>query len=331
MKSPALSVIIVNYRSWKRLSACLNSLLACCTNGFCPEVIVIDNDSGDGQLTAFRQRYPGFRFASNTGNLGFANGCNLGASMASCEFLLFLNPDTIVTADALTGLLELARANPEYTLLSCRQMNSSGKDDKPSGIFPSLRTLLPLQRALIRRIHGGRWPFDNGAEVIFPDWISGSVVLVRRTEFEAAGGWFDGFFMYYEDVDLCRRIRDSGGIVVLANAISIVHDHGGASRINHKVKALTKTEVIISRHLYVHRHFQGRQRTLAQTWLVLDSLILGRLFAAIAGLLLFFLPSVAVYRRVYLNLLWYYAGALRYSSWLSPRSVRHPRRIRTPR
>ena len=331
MKTPSLSVIIVNYRSWRRLSSCLDALMACRSAGLYPEVIVVDNDSGDGQLSGFQLRYPDFRFLPNSGNLGFANGCNFGASMASGEFLLFLNPDTIVTADALTGMLELARANPEYTLLSCRQLNSSGKDDKPCGIFPSLRTLTPLQRAFIRRIHGGRWPFDNGAEVIFPDWISGSVVLVRRVEFEAAGGWCDQFFMYYEDVDLCRRIRDRGGLVALANAISIVHDHGGASRINRKVKALTKTEVIISRHLYVHRHFQGRQRTLAQIWLVLDSLFLGRLFPAIAGLLLFFLPSFAVYSRIYLNLLVYYTGVLRYGSWLSPRSVRHPRRIRMPR
>lgn len=331
MARPRLSVVIVNYRSWKRLSACLDSLETCCRDGLCPEVIVVDNRSGDGRLPEFQVRYSGFRFIAGDANFGFAHGCNLGASAASGEFLLFLNPDTIVTVSALSGLLGLAEAHPEYTLLSCRQQSSGGRDDKPAGLFPSLRTLTPWQRALIRRRHGGRWPFDDGSAVVFPDWISGSLVLVRRNDFEEAGGWCDEYFMYYEDVDLCRRIRNRGGLVALAGDISIVHEHGGASRANYQVKALTKTEVIISRHLYVHRHFSGWRRRLAQTWLVLDGLLLGKALPALAGTLMFFIPQISVYRRIYANLLRYYTGAIRRKSWISPRSARYPDRLRTPR
>jgi hypothetical protein len=156
-------------------------------------------------------------------------------------------------------------------------------------------------------------------------------VLVRRADFEAAGGWCDEFFMYYEDVDLCRRIRNRGGRVALAGDISIVHEHGGASRANYQVKALTKTEVVISRHLYVQRHFSGWRRRLAQTWLVLDGLLLGGALPALAGSLMFFVPELAVYRRIYGNLLRYYTGVIRRKSWLSPRSVRCPGRLKKPR
>jgi GT2 family glycosyltransferase len=109
MARPRLSVVIVNYRSWKRLSACLDSIETCCREGLCPEVIVVDNHSGDGRLPEFQERYAGFRFIASDENFGFAHGCNLGASEAAGEFLLFLNPDTIVTAGALSGLLGARR------------------------------------------------------------------------------------------------------------------------------------------------------------------------------------------------------------------------------
>ena len=237
----------------------------------------------------------------------------------------FLIPIPKVTAEAVGELLREAEKHPEFTILSCSQLNDKGKDTRPYGLFLRPTTLTSFLRSLRLLIHKKINPvaLRSGAQAIFPEWVSGSIMLINRKNFERLGGWCEDFWMYYEDADLCKRVHESGGKVALIKSIQIIHNHGGASRINLEVKALTKSEVIISRHLYIHKHFHGVTRLLMQSYLVINNLFLGQLIIALLGLVFYFKPSLRVYTRLYVNILKYYAGAFVNKTWLSQRSVNY--------
>ncbi|MBX2962816.1 MAG: glycosyltransferase family 2 protein [Cyclobacteriaceae bacterium] len=318
-----LSIVIVNFRGWKRLRLCLDSLQCLSASSFSWEVVVVDNRSDDGQLTSFQNDFPGFRFIENSGNNGFANGCNVGAASSSGEFVFFLNPDTVINLNAVERLLAEARKSHGVTILTCAQLANNGKDTKPYGLFLRPATITSLFRAFYRLAHN--YPpqilLESGEKALSPEWVSGSAIFIKRADFNLIGGWCEDYWMYYEDADLCKRARSIGGQIVLLNDFSILHNHGGASRINIITKALTKSEVLISRHVYVNKHFSGITSMLIQTYLVLDNLLISHLLPVLAGILLFFIPSFQAYLRLYRNILQYYIHSISNRTWLSPRSI----------
>jgi GT2 family glycosyltransferase len=313
-----LSIIIVCFNGWERLNKCLEALNSFKGEKFRAEVIVVDNKSDDDTINKIEIRFPKFRFIYNKINGGFANGCNLGAGNASGEFLLFLNPDTVASESEIEKLLNIAKQNPEFAILSCRQVNEKGKESVAYGPFPSMFNLTGFQRA----IFGNRMSElrRQTPEVSFPDWISGSVVLIRQTTFRQISGFDEDFWMYFEDVDLCRRIRKIDSEIAFCRNITIEHNHGGSSRINLKTASLTKTEVHISRHVYVSKNKTGIEKYMIQTFLVLNNLIIGCIMAFL-GMLLFFIPKVFSRTLIYYKLIRYYIGSLFRLSWISPRSV----------
>jgi GT2 family glycosyltransferase len=319
-----LSIVIVNHRGWKPLKRCLESLRSLRELPFSWEVIVVDNDSGGEQLQHFIRQFPEFYFLENSGNKGFANGCNFGAKNSSGEFLLFLNPDTIVNAEAVSRLVNVAERHPEYTVLSCSQVTDAGKDDRPYGLFLRPATLTSFLRTLYKLSHKPLVPvtIEPDIHVIFPDWVSGSVMLMHRNWYRHLQ-WDEDYWMYFEDMDICRRVRRQGGQVALLQNTRIIHNHGGASRINRYVKALTKSEVMISRHVYIQKHFHGVARFMMHSYFVLNNLFSVPLIAAVVGTLLFFKRSFSTYPRLYANIVRYYAAALTGRTWLSHRSVNY--------
>ena len=226
------------------------------------EVIVVDNFSDDGRLEEFQQRFPFVRFILNSGNNGFSNGCNVGASRASGTYFLFMNSDIIANAKAIWGMLEELKSRPEIMLLSCRQQNNSGREENPCNLFPELATLNGIPRAIYKKVHKKELAEKHASfkDLIFPDWVSGSVMMISADHFRQTGGWCEDYWLYYEDVELCRSVSELGGKVALTNKFSMIHNHGGATRINPKTAALTKAEVRISKHVYVSRHFSGGER-----------------------------------------------------------------------
>jgi len=252
-----LSIVIVNYKSWTVLSRCLASLRPLLQGSAAvAEIVVVDNASGDGLYPTFALEHPGVRFVQNDGNWGFADGCNRGAAQARGEFLLFLNPDAEDPGSGIAALLREALAHPGAAILTARQVDANGRAQKVFDVFPSLGTLFGAARALLRLVAPGRYPDPRSdrADFLEVDWVSGSALLIRRSVFEALGGFCNGFWMYSEDVDLCRRARDAGHRVAVAGAVTLVHAHGGASRKDPETAALTRSEVVVSRHFYASRH-----------------------------------------------------------------------------
>jgi GT2 family glycosyltransferase len=313
-----LSIVIVSYKGWERLTKCLEALDSFTGKNFTTEVIIVDNRSDDETIIKIEEKFPKFRFIYNQVNGGYSNGCNLGSKSAAGEFLLILNPDTVASESEVEKLLNIAKQNPSYGVVSCRQINEKGKESIASGQFPHMLNLTGLQRALF----GSRKP-EAGSQkpgIAFPDWISGSVVLMRKEIFREINGFDEDFWMYYEDVDLCRRVRNISLKVAFCGNITIEHNHGGSSRINLKTASLTKTEVHISRHLYISKHKSGLEKICIQTFLVINNLISGGLMAFL-GLLFFFIPKLFARTLIYFRLLRYYTGSVFRHSWISPRSV----------
>ncbi len=273
----ALSIIIVNYRSWKRLSACLHSIEQQGLQHL--EVIVVDNFSNDGQGDSFVAQFPHVKWIMQNTNGGFAQACNMGAAQASGNWLLFLNPDTILNTTVLQPLLARAEKETDWKLIGIRQFNDAGKDTHPHGVFLKWWNVWPPFRSLERLIKGQEYSkqYLSTAPIAFPDWISGAFVLIRKNDFQELGGWDERFWMYYEDMDLSKRAADKGWKRVMYNELTCVHSHGGSSRINHDIKALTKSTVIKSASIYINKYMKGFARLVAKATLykitILDLLV----------------------------------------------------------
>ncbi len=313
-----LSIIIVSFKGRERLTKCLEALNSFTGKNFSSEVIVVDNKSGDETIIKIEERFPKFRFIYNEINGGFANGCNLGSKSAAGEFILFLNPDTVASESEVEKLLNIAKQNPAFRILSCRQVNENGRESTASGPFPQFFNLTGFQRAVFGRLTPDARCLTP--EISFPDWISGSVMMMRKELFQKLKGFDEDFWMYFEDVDLCRRVRNISGEIAFCRNITIEHNHGGSSRINLKTESLTKTEVHISRHIYISKHKTGPDKVLIHTFLILNNLISGGLMA-LSGLLFFFVPKLFVRVLMYFRLVRYYTGSVFRLSWINPRSV----------
>jgi len=320
-KNPDISVIIVNYKSWKHLEDCLNSLKGIKTDSFSFEVIVVDNCSEDNKLELFTTEFPEFKFLLNSGNFGFSHANNFGASYARGDYFLFLNPDTVINADAISKLFSLAKSNSDYGIVSCSKLRPEGKPEKEIRLFPRIQTLFGFLRVFNNLINKATIAekYNDNKEIIFPDWVSGSIIFISKKWFLKIDGWNEDYWLYLEDVDLCKRVSKAEGKVALTRNANIIHNHGGASRLNVKTAALTKTEVIISKHVFINLHFNPINKILAQSFLIVFGL-LSKFMFAILGIIFFFIPKLYVHLLLFLNLVGYYINALIKCTWLSKRA-----------
>jgi N-acetylglucosaminyl-diphospho-decaprenol L-rhamnosyltransferase len=213
---PAVAVVVVTFRS----AAVVGSTLAAVTQQLRhdDELIVVDNGSGDGSAEAARAAAPGARVLENGRNLGFAGGCNLGATASSAPLLLFLNPDARPAPACIDGLRAIATQRPDWgawqalvTLPGGEAINTSGGVTHFLGVGWAGRCGQPLAAA-------PRAPL----EVSF---ASGAALMVRREAWERTGGFDERYFMYGEDVDLSLRLWLAGYGVGVAPAARIEHEY----------------------------------------------------------------------------------------------------------
>lgn len=316
-----LSIIIVNYRSWGHLQKALDTLQPGFPNDW--EIIVVDNESEPEPLDRFRHKYPWVNFVASRRNVGFGFGCNIGAKHASGENLLFMNPDVIANSKNVRSLMRLKEQHPNVALIAPRQVNEFGRAQKVYDEFPALHNQSKIVRAILRRVWSSKFgiPTSGDGALTYCDWLTGSFVLVSRKDFDDLGGWSEDYWMYAEDADLCRRAHDLGKRVAYAPNIQVVHAHGGSSRINVDVKAMTKLEVIISKHVYAQNHFHGARRSMMHFLIGLLRLP-GLMLTAVLDLLtLRLIPGLRVRSKILAGLLKYYAGVRKNGVWLSPRAI----------
>lgn len=229
-----LSVIIVNYGSGRLVKACVDSIRRSPPNANY-EVIVVDNASPDDSQELLATEVPGIRFFPQQTNRGFAQGVNVGMAAAQGEFLLILNPDIIVLEGALNSLLQFAQEHPQAAVIAGQLLNPNGSVQDSCFRFYTPFTILA------RRTPLGMLPFgrrqvarallkDSDHLTARPvDWVLGACMLVRRKAALEVGPMDGRFFLYFEDMDWCRRFWEMGHEVWYVPAARFAHYYKRAS------------------------------------------------------------------------------------------------------
>jgi GT2 family glycosyltransferase len=222
-----LSILIVNFNTGRWLRDCLESVFAVLPPETF-EVLVLDNQSRDDSVA--QAQAPGLpvRWTLSRENLGFAAANNRLVTEAAGEFICLLNPDTKLTADSLTALVEYLRAHADAGIVGPHHLAADGHWQLTFGEPVTLGS--EFLYALNPAAFWARYPSDSPHEPIDVAWLAGSCLVLRASLVREMGGLFDPrFFLNDEDIDLCRRVRDRGLRCVYVPARGLVH-FGGASR-----------------------------------------------------------------------------------------------------
>jgi N-acetylglucosaminyl-diphospho-decaprenol L-rhamnosyltransferase len=227
-----LSVVVVTWNSAALLPACLESLLADAERaGLSTEVVVVDNASGDDTRAVARD-FPQVQLVELEENRGFAVATNIGLRRARGRAALLLNPDTELRPGALAALWRALWAMPHVGLVGPLLLNPDGSPQSAGYRFPGLAQQLldffPLHPRLAGSRLNGRFDVGDGLTPFAVDHPLGACMLVRRAALEEVGLLDEGYFMYSEEIDWCRRFKAAGWTVLITPAAHIVH-HGGQS------------------------------------------------------------------------------------------------------
>ena len=232
-----LSIIIVNYNVKYFLEVCLHSVLRA-AGDMDAEVIVVDNNSADSSCAMVREQFPTVTLIENKDNKGFSKANNQGVAIAKGEYILFLNPDTVMPEDFFIKTIAYMDAHPEAGAIGPRLIDGKGQfapDAKKS--FPSLSVAI-FKTTGINKIFSKSAYFNKyyavhvgERETAAVDVLSGCCMLVRRSAMDAAGGAFDeDYFMYCEDVDLSYRIEKAGFKNIYYPEAELIHYKGESTR-----------------------------------------------------------------------------------------------------
>lgn len=231
-----LSIIIVNYNVKYFLEQCLHSVCAA-SKDLETEVIIIDNHSTDESLSYLKPKFPVVKFITNITNSGFGKACNLGLKEATGDYILFLNPDTIIAEDSLVKCIAFFGSHPDCGALGVKMIDGSGRFLKESKrAFPSPMTSLFKLAGLAHifphskvfsRYHLGHLDAGQTHEV---DVLAGAFLLTKKDVLQKVGTFDEVFFMYGEDVDLSYRIQKAGYKNYYFPQTTIIHFKGESTR-----------------------------------------------------------------------------------------------------
>ena len=192
------------------------------------EVVVVDNGSRDGSRELVRQRFPRARLLTPAENGGFGAACNLGARASDAERILLLNPDAWLRPGALAALDERLRSRPRLGLVAPRLLYPDG--GRQFGWAPPTSVLGEALQKLRNRFERSAWAHASWLRrFCFGAWFTGACLLVRRSAFASVAGFDERFFLYFEDVDFCRRLRKAGWRFAEVASAEGVHVKGGTA------------------------------------------------------------------------------------------------------
>jgi len=236
--TPDVTAILVNYNAGNELAVALRSIQSDCAQVEW-EAVVVDNASSDNSA-AIVETFPRATLIRNPANVGFGRAVNQAAAVARAPRLLLVNPDCRLVSGAISTLRSVLDAEPSCAVVGPRifdpdgtvQGSARGDPDMLTGLFGrtgALRLLLPFL-PVARRNVVVEDAVRTGASSVVVDWLSGACMLIRRDAFTAAGGFDERFFLYWEDADLCRRLRNRGFQVRYVPGASAVHQVGRSSQ-----------------------------------------------------------------------------------------------------
>jgi N-acetylglucosaminyl-diphospho-decaprenol L-rhamnosyltransferase len=223
-----IDAVVVTHNNREQIRSCIQSMRSSDE----VEVTVVDNASFDGTVEAIADL--GVRVIGRDTNDGFAIGCNAGWRSGVAPFVLFVNPDVTIARDAIDALVAVLEESPAIGAVGPRIVGSNGELEYSQRRFPRLRSTFAQALMLHRVLPKAGWTDDVVRDPALyehpgpPDWISGACLMTRREVLVTVGGFDERFFMYREDVDLCRRVRACGYEIRFEPSATCVHA-GGAS------------------------------------------------------------------------------------------------------
>lgn len=233
---PSVSAIIVSFNSGGCLPACVAAIRENVA-GLAWEAVIVDNASADESAAIAERLGEDTQVIRNRENVGFARAVNQALARSRHELVLLVNPDSTIGPGAVSALVRELDRHPECALAAPRVLESDGRvqgsargdPDMLTGLFgrqSRLRRLFPRARASRRNVRAGE---DSDGGSIEVDWVSGACMLVRRSDLVAVGGFDERYFLYWEDADLCRRLRGRGRTIRYVPEASLIHLTGWSS------------------------------------------------------------------------------------------------------
>lgn len=275
---PQLDVVVVNWNAGETISRCIATLDGVAAKLPPMSVVVVDNASTDGSADALTAENFSLTIIRNVENVGFAAACNQGAAAGKATRILFLNPDVLVTAPdaiekSLTFLAE--EGNASAGIVGVQLLNEAGQVARSLSPFPTpLRAfgwMTALDRMAPSAFDPHFLPVSEHAHTRPVDSIMGAFLMIRRPVFARLQGFSTEFFVYYEDVDLCKRARDAGWSSWYLSDASVIHEGCGTTR---NIRAIRYFYSTRSRIIYGLRHFSPAAGYLtALGWMFLDPLV----------------------------------------------------------
>lgn len=229
-----VSVIVVSFNTRGLLRDCLESV--CKQDGVSMEVLVVDNASRDGSALMVLAEFPQVRLTASRENLGFAGANNVAFAQARGRYVVLLNSDAFLGPQTLRHAVEQMDAEPGIGLLGGLLLGRDGAWQPSARLFPSVVNEILTFTGLSGRFRNSRLfgrvdrTWADPKERTDTDWVPGAFAVIRREVLESVGYFDERFFLYYEEVDLCRRIKAAGYRIAYRPELEVIHIGGESSR-----------------------------------------------------------------------------------------------------
>jgi GT2 family glycosyltransferase len=242
---PEVSVIIISYHAKTFLSGCLRSLSDHIDTSY--EIIIVENNSGE-DLEFLKDEFPEVRIVYHDTNVGFGGGNNVGVHHARGEYLFFLNPDTTMQNGQFSDVISKMRETEHTGAVGLTLMNENGHLQAHQ-----YGQTLTLPRLFKQNFTSPQAPSEPVEYTVWKqvDWTSGGAFVCSRTVFEEVGGFDEDFFLYMEDIDLGKRLTETGHQNYWTNLLRVFHEEGGTETL----RLTTKQRYYSSQRRYFRKHF----------------------------------------------------------------------------
>ena len=283
-----VSIILVHYRTENLLANCLERLYrGLQKSGRTHEVFVVDNGSAPEKMQPVRKSFPQAHWIANAQNKGFAKAANQGLQTAQGKYCLLLNPDCLVSQDTVGLLTAAMEENPRVGIAGGRHVFPDGRLQPSARTFPTLWNVFTDQlllnklfphSPLFNAYRMGGWKHDTKREV---DQLMGSCLMLRRAMLDRIGCMDERFFLYFEEVDLCRRAKEAGWKIMFFPdpRMQVLHEGGASSKQNLRDRTIHRHQSLC---LWLRKYSTPPQVGLAKIF-ILKGLCLRLLAYALSG------------------------------------------------
>jgi len=294
-----LTIIIVSWNVRQHLVTCLRSIEENKPRAEF-EIIVVDNASSDSTVNCIRHDFPEVTVIANEKNLGFAAANNQGIKKSRGQYLLFLNPDTIVHPHSLDALVEFMDTNKDVGACGPKLLNEDGTFQPSTRHFPTFRGAL-YRHTVFRFLRIFRTQYKkylmkdfDYSRVQDVDEVTGAALMIRQSVIRQVKGMDESFFMFYEEVDLCYRLKQAGWRTVFTPEPVITHLGGQSAK---QISVMNNIMRLTSLLIFFRKH-RGRFTTFAFSCVFKPAFILGNIFTLFFGTVTYIFAAVVLSKRI---------------------------------